>query len=89
MKIAEITGDTFSNSRTMMLKIKPFYIRVVCPKFGHPVKSSDIYSQVTKNNFSKIGNVVLKMFQLSNGDFFFVASLQQLKTLYKCIILKF
>ena len=42
---------------------------VVCPKFGHPVQSSDICKG--KNNFTKIVNVllVLKLFQLTNGDF--------------------
>ena len=50
--------------------------RVVCPKSGHPVQSSDIYLSSSNlnflhgiNNLANILNVllVLKLFQLLNG----------------------
>ena len=60
----------------------------MCPKFGQPVQSSDIYQKVKilifQGDFfsSKIVNKVLVLFQLSKGDFIvFVAGLQHLQTL--------
>ena len=75
-------------------------VRTTCPKFGHPVQSSDTLSKVriltcqVKNlffaenhNLAKIVNelLILIMFYPSNGDsFIFVACLQQL--CLKCVI---
>ena len=63
--------------------------RVVCPIFGHPALTSSFtkYNIIqVKNNFLTIlnGPSVLKLFQLSNGDFFIcVACLQHLQIVRK------
>ena len=73
-------------------------VRTPCPKFGYPVQCSDTLFKVltftcqilhAKNNFATIVNEqsVLKLFQLSNGDFF-LACQQHLQT-FGCVIIKF
>ena len=59
--------------------------KAVCPNFGHPALTS-LFTKYellhVKKSFATIlnGLSVLKFFQLSNGDFFFVACLQHLQS---------